>query len=104
MALLFLWMLWKKEKTALFMSVLIFGTGIFIVQDLRHESIPAYSGTYEGHARFQEGFKAEGDSVRGFMELEDGGLVYGSYRFATPEEKESMEGSLRNSLMNIKGV
>lgn len=86
------------------MSVLIFAAGLFIVQDLRHESVPAYKGTYEGHAKFQEGFKADGDSVRGFMELEDGGLVYGSYRFATPEEKENIEGFLRNSLLTVEGI
>lgn len=86
------------------MAILTFAIGVFIVQEIRYESMPAYSGSYEGEAVFREGFKSDGDSVRGFMELEQGGLVYGSYRFSSPEEKESLTEPLRNSSLKVKGI
>ena len=75
-----------------------------MIQDQRHEEMPAYAGVYDGSAHFQEGFKIDGDSVRGFMELNDGGLVYASYRFASPEEKKEKEPLIRNSVFIVTGV
>ncbi|TAA68352.1 DNA internalization-related competence protein ComEC/Rec2 [Planococcus salinarum] len=104
MALLFLWMLWKKEAEAAFAAVLLFSAVFFMVQDQRHGALPDYTGVYDGTAHFQEGFKIDGDSVRGFMELNDGGLVYASYRFASPEEKVEKEHLIRKSLFHVRGV
>ncbi|MFD1030775.1 DNA internalization-related competence protein ComEC/Rec2 [Metaplanococcus flavidus] len=88
----------------MFMSILLVAAGIFIVQDIRHAALPEYSGQYDGQAEFQEGFKIDGDSVRGFLRLEDGGLVYANYRFATPQEKEEKEGFVRNSVWRVSGI
>lgn len=104
MALLFLWMLWKREKIRLFMAILIFFMAFWGIQHQRHEALPVYAGAYNGSGDFQEGFKADGDSVRGFMELNDGGIVYVHYRFASSAEKERLVPMIRNGLFIVSGV
>ena len=88
----------------MFTFILLFAGLFFIIQEQRYDSLPVYFGNYEGSAEFREGYKSDGDSVRGFMELADGGMVYASYRFASPEEKSEKEGLIRNSLFHVSGV
>lgn len=103
MALLFSWMIWKKEAPALFTVMILFAGLFFMIQEQRYESLPVYSGSYVGNAEFREGYKSDGDSVRGFMELEGGGLVYASYRFGSPEEKEEKQEQIRRSVFRVSG-
>ncbi|HSJ38089.1 MAG TPA: DNA internalization-related competence protein ComEC/Rec2 [Planococcus sp. (in: firmicutes)] len=88
----------------MFNFILIFAALFFIIQEQRHESLPVYTGVYEGSAEFREGFKIDGDAVRGFLELADGGLVYASYRFVSPEEKKEKEELIRNSIFIGSGI
>lgn len=104
MPLLFLWMFWKKENISIFLTLLIFSSIFFIFQDQRHSLLPSYSGIYKGTAVFKEGFKVDGDKVRGFLVLEDGGIVYANYRFTTPEEKKQKSDLIHNSVFSISGV
>lgn len=104
MALLFLWMLWNDEKSGLFLAIILFAMLFWGIQHQRHVAMPDYAGVYNGSGEFQEGFKMDGDSVRGFMELHDGGIVYASYRFASPEEKQKLSDSIRNRRFIVSGV
>ena len=104
MALLFLWMIWKKENTSLFIALMLFSCSAFIIQDQRHATLPVYSGEYTGTASFKDGFKVDGDTVRGFMVLNDGGIVYANYRFGTPEEKLEKKEIIHDSVFNVSGV
>lgn len=103
MALLFLWMVWKKENTLLFIALMLFSGSVFIIQDQRHASLPVHSGEYTGTASFKEGFKVDGDIVRGFMVLNDGGIVYANYRFGTPEEMQRKAALIHNSMFAVSG-
>ncbi len=104
MPLLFLWMIWKQESLPLLIAVLIFACFTYFIQDQRHTAMPVYAGDYEGAASFKDGYKVDGDTVRGFLELEDGGVVYARYRFDTPEEKEQKIDLLHNSVLSVSGV
>lgn len=103
MPLLFLWLLWKKENLSLIIALLIFSVLTYAIQDLRHATLPLYSGEYTGTASFKEGFKVDGDAVRGFMVLDDGGIVYANYRFSTPEEMQLKSASIHNSVFAVSG-
>ncbi|WP_235318435.1 DNA internalization-related competence protein ComEC/Rec2 [Planococcus sp. CAU13] len=96
--------MWKKENLQLIFVLLLFAGFLFFIQDHRHGQLPVYSGEYEGSARFKDGFRVDGDTVRGFLVLEDGGIVYASYRFRTPAEKALKEDDIRNSLISVSGV
>ncbi|QHJ72452.1 DNA internalization-related competence protein ComEC/Rec2 [Planococcus halotolerans] len=104
MALLFLWMAWKKESISFIFILLITAGLTYILQDERHADMPAYSGAYSGTASFKEGYKVDGDTVRGFLVLEDGGIVYANYRFGTPDEKLEKKDLIHNSVFSISGV
>ncbi|WP_422123111.1 DNA internalization-related competence protein ComEC/Rec2 [Planococcus sp. X10-3] len=84
--------------------VLLAASVLFIVQDLRHAALPEYTERYDGQAEFQEGFKIDGEAVRGFLELEDGGLVYATYRFTSPEEMKAKAELLRNAVLTVSGA
>lgn len=85
-------------------GVLLFSGLFYFLQDDRHEKMPAYSDGYTGTAVFKDGFKVDGDTLRGFMELSDGGLVYANYRFQNPEEKAQKEKWIGDSRLSITGV
>lgn len=84
-------------------AVLLFAAIFYLIQEQRHDVLPDYAGSFEGSGIFQDGYKTDGDSVRGFMELEDGGLVYARYRFASPEEKAATVKFIGTGLFQVSG-
>ncbi|PKH08399.1 DNA internalization-related competence protein ComEC/Rec2 [Planomicrobium sp. MB-3u-38] len=104
MPLLFFWLVWKKEALSIFMLLIVFSISTYAIQEMRHIAMPVYTGEYTGAASFKDGFKIDGDAVRGFMVLEDGGIVYGNYRFSTPEEMQRKTGLIHNSVFAVSGV
>ncbi|MCM3611314.1 DNA internalization-related competence protein ComEC/Rec2 [Planococcus sp. MERTA32b] len=103
MPLLFLWLAWKKETLSLFLLLLFFSIPAYTFQELRHASMPEYAEEYSGTAFFKEGYKVDGDAVRGLMVLDDGGIVYANYRFSNPEEMRQKTPSIHNSVFAVSG-
>ncbi|ANU23536.1 DNA internalization-related competence protein ComEC/Rec2 [Planococcus donghaensis] len=104
MALLFSWMYWKKEKWTFIVLILLFGCTVYIVQDLRSQDFADYSQPYSGELIFREDAVIDGDSLRGFAEIQDGTLVYARYRLTSNEQKLQIGSILLDSKFLVNGV
>ncbi|WP_245894411.1 DNA internalization-related competence protein ComEC/Rec2 [Planomicrobium soli] len=97
-------MLWKKEPFIYFSAVLLFALVVYGFQDWRTKDPFDYSGTFSGNMKFHSDYTVDGDGLRGFAEIENGPVVYATYRIKTAEEKEALETLLYKSVLRVQGL
>ena len=103
MALLFFWMGWKREPAIQLAGIALFALAVYLVQDIRDQDHFPYPENFEGSLRFAEGFVVDGDSLRGFAELDGQTTVYARYKFPTEQEKSDLEEKLHKVVLQVSG-
>ena len=103
MALLFLWMLGKKEPLLLISAVMLFSGAVYLVQEFRSLDDYDYPQGFEGQVKFDSSFTVDGDSLRGFAELDSGTKVYAKYKFKSAEEKSAIEQIVHKARFHVSG-
>ena len=97
-------MAWKKESWAAIASICILAGFLFFIQDYRSQDHYDYSQPYSGQLQFSNSAVIDGDSLKGFAEIDGGTRVYARYRFAVEEEKAIIEQLLQTSSFQVAGL
>ncbi|MDN7240419.1 DNA internalization-related competence protein ComEC/Rec2 [Planococcus sp. N028] len=97
-------MLWKREPVLSFIVILLFSAGTYVIQDWRAQDAFDYSTAYSGDLKFRGNYTVDGDRLRGFAQLNDGPVVYATYRIKSAQEKEKLEQMLYKSTLQVKGL
>ncbi|CEG23017.1 ComEC family competence protein [Planococcus massiliensis] len=104
MALLFLWMAWKREPL-LFMALIgVAACSFFALQEIRQQEEAQSGSKFTGELLFLANYTIDGDGLRGFAKLDGKELVYAKYRFESAEEKALYENSLFKSTLQVSGA